>query len=48
MEILPRIFAHVQIWGELGWELVDPADTDPVAQENDKRNNRQIYTNISY
>ena len=33
---------------EVGWELVDPVVADPVAQDNDKRSNIQIYTEISY
>ena len=30
------------------WEPVDPVVADPVRQENDKRNNIQIYTEILY
>ena len=30
------------------WALVDPIVADPVRQDNDKRNNLQIYTEIPY
>ena len=30
------------------WEPVDPVAADPVRQDNDKRNNIQIYTEIPY
>ena len=30
------------------WEPVDPVVADPVRQDNDKRNNIQIYTEIPY
>ena len=30
------------------WEVVDPVAADPVAQDNNKRNNIQIYTEIPY
>ena len=30
------------------WELVDPVVADPVAQDNDKRNDIQIYSGIPY
>ena len=35
-------------FGHLPWELVDPVVADPIAQDNDKRNNIQIYTEIPY
>ena len=30
------------------WELVDPVVADPVRQDNDKKNNIQMYTEIPY
>ena len=30
------------------WEPVDPVVADPVRQDNDKRNDIQIYTEIPY
>ena len=30
------------------WKPVDPVVADPVRQDNDKRNNIQIYTEIPY
>ena len=37
-----------ELQGVTFWELVDPVVTDPVAQDNDKRNNIQMYTEIPY
>ena len=33
---------------QTSWEPVDPAVTDPVRQDNDKRNNIQMYTENLY
>ena len=36
------------LFGGQNLELVDPIVADPVAQDNDKRNNIQIYAEIPY
>ena len=33
---------------EDNWQPVDPVVADPVREDNDKRNNIQIYTEIPY
>ena len=42
-----RVFSPIRIQIR-AWELVDPVVADPVRQDNDKKNNIQIYTEISY
>ena len=43
---LKAITQTMVLVGSLYWELVDPVVADPVAQDNDKRNNIQMYTEI--
>ena len=45
--IPPEFFMYAGFWGS-SWEPVDPVVADPVRQDNDKRNNIQIYTEIPY